>query len=456
MAGTSWIEPDGSSLRRLWQSLTKERRAAALSGLSPQAASLLKEDWETILARPEQLPPPGDWMIWLISSGRGFGKTRSGAQWTVARARSGRFSRIALIGETAADVRDVMVEGPSGILACCPNRWRPRYYPSRRLVLFPNGVRAHTYSGEEPDQLRGPEHDTAWADEVAKWKHQEAAWDNMEMGLRIGPQPQCCATTTPKNTPLIKKLLSDPDVVVTRGHTLDNAANLSPRTLRRLMEKYSGTRLGLQELEGKLLEDRAGALWTRDLLDQYRVPEVPELRRIVVAVDPSVSDGETAAECGIVAAGLGRDGHGYTLADRSLRGSPLEWAREAVSLWSTLQADRVVAEKNQGGLMVETTLRTVKQTLPITLVSAARNKQARAEPVAALYEQGRVHHVGRFADLEDQLCDWVPGDGESPDRLDALVWAYHELFKLGEEVLPKARGRVAGLGVKGWTTGGSA
>jgi phage terminase large subunit-like protein len=389
--------------------------------------------------------------VWLILAGRGFGKTRTGAQWIISRARQG-YRHIGLIGQTAADVRDVMVKGRAGVLTSAPPWFRPKYYPSNRLLVFPNGAECHTYSGDEPDQLRGPEHDTVWADEPAKWKYARDAWDNMEMGLRVGMNPRCCATTTPRPIPIIRELLAEEkegSVTVTRGSTFENAANLAPSAIARLKRKYEGTRLGRQELYAEVLDENPAALWKRRQIEELRVLEAPEMQRIVVAIDPSVSDGEEAAECGIVGAGLGRDNHGYTLEDKSMRGSPLEWARAAVTLFKKLKADRIIAEANQGGKMVETTLRTVSLNVPVTLVHASRGKATRAEPVSALYEQGRCHHVGTFPELEDQMVEWVPGE-MSPDRLDALVWAYTDLFKLGEEPENPLEGMVVTVGVKGW------
>lgn len=414
-------------------------------------------EWER-LARPNQLPPAGDWRYWLICAGRGFGKTRAGSEWIIHRARSGNYKRIGLIGETAADVRDVMVQGPSGVLTKSPDDFRPRYYPSRRMLLWPNGAEAHTYSGDDPEQLRGPEHDTVWADEPAKWRNLKAAWENMDFGLRQGPNPQCCATTTPKPIPWIKELLTEAktenaDVVVTSGSTYENEKNLAPSFLKRLKKRYEGTRIGLQELHAQVLEDREGALWRREaMIEAYRRAECPGGLRIVVGVDPSASDGEEAAECGIVVGGkmYGEEGHGFVLADYSKRGSPLDWAREVVAAFTTLKADRIVAEANQGGKMVEATLRSVKPNLPITLVHASKGKEARAEPVSALYEQGRIHHVGTFAVLEDQLCEWAPGE-PSPDRLDALVWCMTELFDLGQEPENPLRGAFLTGSAKGWS-----
>ena len=387
-------------------------------------------DW-SCWARPAQLAPDGDWRIWLILAGRGFGKTRSGAEWVRQQVERNQAGRIALVGATAADVRDTMIEGESGLLRIFPDETRPRYEPSKRRVTFTNGAIATTYSADEPDRLRGPNHDAAWADEVAAWRYPEA-WDQLMFGLRIGDRPRAVATTTPRPTRLIRNLADRPDCVVTRGSTYDNADNLSPAFLDEMKQRYEGTRLGRQELEAEMLLDADGALWTRDMLDDARTTTVPNLRRIVVAIDPAATANADSDETGIIVAGADAHGHGYVLEDRSMRGSPAEWASAAITAHHVPKADRIVAEANQGGAMISHTLRTVDASVPVTLVHASRGKRTRAEPVAALYEQGRVHHAGTFPQLEDQLCTWTP-DGPSPDRLDALVWALSELLVGGRE-----------------------
>ncbi len=334
--------------------------------------------------------------------------------------------RVALVAPTAADARDVMVEGESGILACSPPSFRPNYEPSKRRLTWPNGAMATTYSADEPDRLRGPQHDLAWADELAAWK-QPDTWDMLQFGLRLGKDPRCIVTTTPRPVRLVRELMQSATTAITRGTTYENRDNLAPAFFERIVAKYEGTRLGRQELNAELLEDNPFALWQRNQIDALRVATHPSLTRIVVGVDPQAGDGENAAETGIVVAGIGDDGHGYVLADRTVRASPDAWARAAVNAYQEWKADRIVAEVNQGGAMVEHTLRTVQRNIPYTGVRASRGKQVRAEPVAALYEQGRVHHVGAFPDLEDQLVNWVPGAEDSPDRLDALVWAITEL-----------------------------
>ena len=404
------------------------RRAdpAALFGtLDPALLTKFPYDWR-VWQRPKQRTPKGDWSIWLILAGRGFGKTRTGAEWVREQVALGNARRIALVGPTAADVRDTMIEGESGLLSVFPPDERPRYEPSKRRVTFHNGAMATAYSADEPDRLRGPNHDLAWCDELAAWRYPDA-WDMLIFGLRIGHHPQALVTTTPRPTRIIRTLVARTDVHVTRGSTYENRGNLAPSFFQEIVARYEGTRLGRQELHAEILDDVDGALWNRDLIEAARVTSLPDMVRIVVAIAPAVSSKETSAETGIVACGVGEDGHGYVLEDRSTRGTPNEWASEAIASFHRLKADRIVAEANQGGDMIRHTLDTVERGVPIRLVHASRGKRVRAEPIAALYEQGRVHHVGMFADLEDQLCSWVPDRSPSPDRLDALVWALTEL-----------------------------
>jgi phage terminase large subunit-like protein len=406
------------------------RREAALGALDEEASEALLADWQ-FWARPNQLPPPGDWRIWLLLAGRGFGKTRSGAEWVRRQVEQGKACRIALVAPTAASARDVMIEGESGLLAISPEDKRPSYEPSKRRLTWKNGAIATAFSAEEPDRLRGPQHDAAWCDELAAWHYAEA-WDMLMLGLRLGRDPRCVVTTTPKPVPLIRRLLADKRVALTRGSTYENARNLAPAFLDQIVRRYEGTRLGRQELEAELLEDVPGALWTRAVIERCRVPAAPTLRRIVVAIDPATSTGEGADETGIVVAGLGLDGQGYVLDDLSGRYAPHEWARRAIAAYHARQADRVVAEVNNGGDMVEATLRMVDPAVSYRAVHASRGKAVRAEPVAALYEQGRVRHVGAFPALEDQMCAMTPdldrGAAASPDRCDALVWALTDLM----------------------------
>jgi len=403
--------------------------------LDDQTKAQLKYHWP-FWARPDQLPPAGEWTTWLLLAGRGFGKSRSGAEWVRQMAYENPGCRIALVAETAADARKVMVEGESGILSISPPEFMPDYSPANRQLTWPNGSIAFTYNATQPDQLRGPQHHFAWCDEIAKWQYMQDSWDQLQFGLRLGQNPKQVVTTTPRPLPLIRKLINDPDTVVTRGRTYDNAANLAGPFLKQIEERYGGTRLGRQELEGEVLEDVPGALWTRESIDLNRRPEAPlELQRIIVAVDPATSSEEGSDETGIVCVGIGRDddgyNRGYVLADRSVRGSPDVWAKRAVSVYREFGADRIVAEKNQGGEMVESVIRSVDRNVPISLVHASRGKLVRAEPISALYEQNRVHHIGRFDELEDQMCtfsaDYDRANG-SPDRMDALVWGLSFLF----------------------------
>ena len=398
-----------------------------------QLADALEASWPAI-ARPNQLPPPGNWQVWLLLAGRGFGKTRTLAEWVCQQAASGRAGRIALVAATAADARDVLVEGQSGILAVSPPWFRPVYEPSKRRLTWPNGAMATTFSAEEPERLRGPQHDAAICDELGAWSRPET-WDMLQFGLRLGRHPRCLVATTPRPTRLIRELLAREgrDVMVTRGSTYENRANLAPGFFDQIIRKYEGTRLGRQELNAELLEDTPGALWSHSIIDATRQTLAPHLARIVVAIDPAATSGEDADETGIVVVGKDHQGHGYVLADASGKHQPVEWAKTAVAAYRAHHADRIVAERNNGGAMVEATIRMVDGNVPVTTVWASRGKAARAEPVSALYEQGRVHHIGAFPKLEDQMCAFTTDfdrarAGYSPDRLDALVWGLTELL----------------------------
>jgi len=404
-----------------------------LAGLTEEQAAELLFDWE-FWARPEQLPPPGDWLTWLILTGRGWGKSRTGAEWVRDQHERYGAVRTALVGATAADVRDVMIEGPSGLLACYPPNKRPQYEPSKRRLTWPNGSVAFSYSADEPDRLRGPAHDTAWCDEICTWRRGEDTWSNLALGMRIGSNPRVVVTTTPRPIKLLKQIMAQAGTVTTRGALQENLVNLAPSYVAQIVGRYKGTRLGRQEIAGEILDDVPGALWTREMLDACRVDQWPDLLRVVVAIDPAVTSGDNSDDTGIVVAGLGYDGHGYVMADLTCHVSPGEWATRAVNGYVEYHADRIVGEVNNGGDMVETTIRTVDSRVPYKAVHASRGKRSRAEPVAALYEQGRAHHVGlpQFLDLEDQMCNFVPDSmAGSPDRVDALVWALTELM-LGE------------------------
>jgi phage terminase large subunit-like protein len=373
--------------------------------------------------------------VWLVMAGRGFGKTRMGAEWVRARAETDGRVRIALVGATRDEVRRVMVEGESGLLEIAPPGRRPVWEPSLGRLRWPRGAEAYVYSAAEPEGLRGPQHHFAWADEIAKWPAGVAAWDNLTMTMRLGRRPRVVATTTPRPVALVRRLVGEAGVTVTRGRTHDNRAHLSAEFLSAMQASYAGTRLGRQELDGELIEEVAGALWSRAVIEACRVEAAPSLRRVVVGVDPPASAGGDA--CGIVAVGLGADGAGYVLEDASVGGcSPEGWAFAVAACAARHGADRVVAEANQGGDMVASVLRAADAGLPVRLVHASRGKATRAEPVAALYEGGRVRHVRGFAELEDELCGFVAGGryegpGRSPDRADACVWALTALMLEG-------------------------
>lgn len=397
---------------------------------------LLNRDWRLWAREGKQLPPDdAGWRSWLILGGRGAGKTRAGAEWVRAQAL-GLWSdgidcarHIAIIGPTYDQARAVMVEGQSGLLAIHPEDERPLYEPSKRLITWKNGSVAQIFSADEPESLRGPQFDAAWCDELGKWRLAMEAWDMLAFALRLGEAPRVVITTTPRPTPLLKKLLADSSTAVSHTKTADNRAHLAKSFWADVNARYGGTRLGRQELDGELIEDDPDALFRRSLIEEGRVREVPELTRIVIAVDPPASHGKRANACGIVCAGLGGDGRAYVLDDATLQGArPAVWAERVMALYHGRNADRVVAEVNQGGAMVEQILREVDGGLSFRAVHASRGKQARAEPVAALYEQGRVRHAGVFPELEDEMCSAIRGGAKSPDRLDALVWAVTELL----------------------------
>lgn len=401
------------------------RSPDAMRKLTQRERFRLAHVWDGFMARPSQLPPIGDWRYWLVLAGRGFGKTRIGAEWVRMMARS--VPHITIVGATINDARTIMVEGESGILSICPPEERPTYVANRGELRWPNGNRTLVMSGEEPERFRGKQHEIIWCDELASWRHPES-WDQLMLGLRLGT-PRALITTTPRPTPLIRRLMTDPHTAVVRGSTYDNRANLPVVFFEEVIRRYEGTRLGRQELLAEILTDNPGALWQRDQIEKLRIDAAPELRRVVVGVDPAATGGEDADLTGIVVSGIGFDGRGYVLADYSLRGSPETWASKVVWAYQTHKADRVVVEVNNGGEMCASVLRHVAPNLPITQERASTGKWARAEPIAALYEQGRVSHVGCLAALEDQLCDYVPGEGRrSPDRLDALVWGLSHLM----------------------------
>lgn len=406
-----------------------------MQSLTPEQARNFQWDWRGWWARPDQLPPSVRWSVWLILAGRGYGKTRVLSEWVRGLVETNTAGRIALVAPTAADARDVLVEGQSGILAISPDWAKPTYEPSKRRITWPNGAIAVTYSADEPERLRGPQHDAAVCDELAAWRYPEA-WDMLMFGLRLGTDPRVAVATTPKPVKLLKELLAREgrDVVVTRGSTYENAANLAQTFIETIVRKYEGTRLGRQELMAHMLDDVPNALWQRAKIDELRVSQPPsDLARIVIAIDPAAKSTEGSDETGIIVAGVDRAGHGYVIEDLSGQYQPLAWARKAIGAFRKYKADRIIAEINNGGEMVEATLRSVDTGIPYRAVHATRGKVIRAEPIAALYEQGKVHHVGSLPQLEDQLCEMTldfdrTAMGYSPDRLDAAVWALTELM----------------------------
>lgn len=425
---------DYSVMQRI-RRLPEARRCDAFAGINSAERKTALASWH-FAGRTAQRDVSEDWSTWLILAGRGFGKTRSGAEWVKSVAWHHPGARIALVGATLHEVRTVMVEGPAGVLAFPTQRYV--YEPSNRRIVFERGASAHLFSADDPDSLRGAEHSHAWGDEIAKWPNGDAAWMNLRMGLRQGKHPRAILTTTPRPTPLVKALIDDAKVRKSLGRTAHNADNLAPDFVEMLTAAYGGTRLGRQELDGELVEDIEGALWSRELFERCRSPMPPRaaLARVVVGVDPP-ADGGT---CGIVVAGLRADGSAVIIEDASVSAaSPEGWARAVAGAAARWAADRVVAEVNNGGAMVTSMLCATDSTLPVKAVRASQGKSVRAEPVLTLYERGRVRHAGAFPDLEDELCGLITGGGyagpgRSPDRADALVWALTELL-----LSPRAR-----------------
>ncbi|PCI33399.1 MAG: ATP-binding protein [Alphaproteobacteria bacterium] len=430
---------DNRSLAEWISALDPTRRQELLRDLTEDECEALNYDW-SFWARQNQLPPEGKWFCWLILAGRGFGKTRTAVEWirdmvegdSPLIAPKGAPERIALVADTHLDGKLTMIEGESGLLAATPKSFMPTFYSSNKKLVWPNGVQAFLYSAESPDQLRGPQHHVAWADEMAKWRYIEETWSNLLLGLRLGKEPKVLATTTPRNIPLLRRLVEDGATRIVRGSTFDNRSNLPQSFFDQVVGQYDGTRIGRQEIYGEILTDVPGALWTRDLLETIRIRQVPDFERIVVAVDPPVTSGKKADTCGIIVAGLDRNKTAYILEDCSVQGlSPHGWAKAALSAYHRFDADRLVAEVNNGGELVESLLRQIDPNVSYRAVRASRGKVLRAEPVAALYEQGRVMHRGFFSELEDQMCSLTPDGldgGKSPDRVDAMVWAVTELL----------------------------
>lgn len=455
------MDVEFSEMERL-RALPEAERDAVLEQMPPEEKARNAYSWR-FRARPKQLPPRvnpktglNDWITWIVRAGRGFGKTRTGAGWVHERAMEQAGRQIALVARTPADARDYMLIGPGGLLKNTPPEERPQYIAGNRAVIWPNGSRGIIYSDEVPDQLRGFSGDTAWLDEFAKYKHPQETWDNLNFGMReiSRDQPRILITTTPRPLKILREIEALTSTVVVTGSSFENRANLDPRWFAQVLSRYAGTRLGRQEIEAEIIDDMPGALWTRTILencrllqDPMRVPpesldvlermryvyRLPEFKRVVVGVDPSgVGDEEEGNSVGIVVAALGTDGMAYVLTDDTATGlGPASWAKRVIKAKDTYGADRIIAEKNFGGAMVESTIRTADKNAPIKVVWASRGKIARAEPVAALYEQGKVKHVGAFPDMEDQMCAFLPdgyAEDGSPDRADALVWAMTDLM----------------------------
>lgn len=424
-----------------FRALSPEKQAALLAGLTDTELTFLKYDWQ-FWARPEQRIPEGEWATWLVLAGRGFGKTRVGAETVKVWAKG--FPYVNLAGATADDARDIMIEGESGILACCSRADRPIYKKGERKLLWPSGCISLVFTADEPDRARGKQGCKLWCDELAAWRYRDA-WDQLMLGLRLGSLPQCVATTTPRPIPIVRELLADPTTKATRGTTYDNKANLAEGFFSRIIKKYEGTRLGRQELNAEMLDDNPNALWTHKLIDDARIGKagVPKsLARVVVGVDPAVTSNMDSDETGIVCGAVDYQDppHFYVFEDASIEmASPNEWAQRVVETFKTWKADRVAAETNNGGDLVESVMRNKDANISFRKVTATRGKTRRAEPISALYEQGRVHHVGLFGKLEDQMCEFDPtteeAEGKSPDRMDALVWMLTELS--GDDVSPE-------------------
>lgn len=414
-----------ASSAELLSSLPASERKKVLKGITQEELRKLEFDWD-FWARQNQKTPSGKWITWLVLAGRGYGKTRTGAEQILQWERQG-YKHFSLMAKTPGEARDVMILGESGILACAPPDNKPLYESSKLTLTWKSGAVAHIYSGENPEQSRGGQSEKAWVDELAKYRSPQEALDNIMFGLRLGDNPQIIITTTPKPIPTIKELIKDKNTIVTKGSTYDNVGNLADAFIQTVIKKYENTRLGRQELYAEVLDDNPNALWQRVDIDRTRVKTAPPLVRIVIGVDPAVTSGDESDDTGIIAAGIDKAQHGYILDDKTLKASPDGWARAAVNAYYQWQADRIIGEANNGGDMIEFVIKSVDRNVSYRKVTASRGKLIRAEPIAALYEQGRIHHVGYFGDLEDQYCEWQPGD-RSPNNMDAAVWALTELF----------------------------
>jgi len=428
------------SIQEQIQNLPKPRRAEWVSRLSEHLSNeVFTRPWWYI-GRPEQQQPAGDWNVWLILAGRGWGKTRTGGEWLSQQVLNSPFAdgvptQWAIIAPTFGDTKNICVEGPSGFLRALDHKGLVRdvdyiYNKSSYKIIFKQGQVVHMFGADSPDAGRGLNLSGGWLDELAVWQYPDATWtEGLAPALRIGEHPRVVVTTTPKPIKLLRDWTTrtDGSVYVTRGSTFDNSKNLSETALKELRARYEGTRTGRQELYGELLDDVEGALWNRQMIEDARLKEAPMLIRVVVAIDPAVTSGEDSDETGIIVAGRSADNQFYILDDKTVKDSPDKWARVAVEAYEQWKGDRIVGEANNGGDMIEILLRTVAPMIPYKKVHATRGKRVRAEPISALYEQGRVHHIGSFDMLEDQMVTWTPDMKKSPDRIDALVWALTDL-----------------------------
>ena len=444
MTTTTTADPRNSeSLIEYLKTVPLRMRRSTLNAMEPRLpddiSSRLKYHWP-LWARENQLPSEDRWRIWMLLAGRGFGKTRTGAEWVRARVESGQSSRIALVARTPQEVRDVMIQGDSGIIKVCPPWNTPTWESSKRRLTWPNGATAFAFSSYEPDQLRGPQFDAAWCDELASWQYPRLTWDNLAFGLRLGSFPKCVVTTTPKPIELLRELTARKDVEVSTGSSYDNSDNLPPGYIDGIAARYEGTGTGLQEIYARLLKEAEGALWKREWIDDHRLEAAPEdedIYKKAVAIDPAVTfNPDRSDETGIIVAGVSDDGRVpshekrfWVLEDASGVMTPDAWARKAVELFHKHEADFITGETNQGGALIEAVLRHAPggEFIRFKGVHAVQGKRARGQPVAAVYEQGRAHHVGEFTELEDQMCGWTPQSSDSPDRMDALVWAINGL-----------------------------
>lgn len=436
----------------------ENKRFEIIDQLDGKEVIALEYDW-SFWARPEQLPPEelgkNGKFIWFLKAGRGFGKTRTFAEWVIELVQNKGYKRISLVGSAADEVRDIMIEGESGLMACSPSWFYPLYEPSKKKITWPNGAIANIFYGSEPDKSRGAQSDLIWADELAKWKYPESTFDNLLLGLRLGKNPLCGVSTTPRPTRFIKELTKRKDVIVVNGSTYDNLDNLATPFIQTIIQKYEGTRLGRQELYAVLLDDNPNALWDRETIDKYRIIDKPDCYKMVVAIDPQATSNENSSETGIVVAGEGMAlpgmkymdlPHYYIWEDLSLSGKPEKWSQTGIVGYNKYRCDRIIGERNNGGDMIKSIIHNIDKSIPYSDVWASRGKYTRAEPVSALYEQGRVHHIGTFPELEDQLCEWEPGD-KSPDRLDALVWGVTWLAEKFINIAPPDVRKQKGRGI---------